>query len=287
MSKKLNLIIYRRIFAYVTKLTIFKLKIMKTSFFKPINLPIAVFSSLLILLTACSSKKIVNTEIKTHYIEVDQTVAKNQEIDNFLVPYRQHIDEDLSKVLAYNLQDLDRTSAKWQNPMTNFYADAILEIGNPVFEKRTGKTIDLCLLNYGGIRSTIAKGTITTRNAYDIMPFENSAIVLGIDGATVYEMATYFMENKTAHPLSGIEIFADKNTFSVKDIKIKGQSINKNKIYYVITNDYLAKGGDRMDFFLKAKKSYVLDYKLRNMFIAYFTKIGTLKPSTQPRIVLE
>ena len=42
-----------------------------------------------------------------------------------------------------------------------------------------------------------------------------------------------------------------------------------------------------MDFFAKAVNSYPLDYKLRNMFIAYFNKIDTLKPSTKPRIIFE
>src|SRR5690606_4282029 len=180
-----------------------------------------------------------------------------------------------------------KASDKWQNSMTNFYADAILEIAQPVFEKRTGKKIDFCLLNFGGIRSTIAKGNITTKTAYDIMPFENSAVVLALKGDVVYEMADYFFKYKVAHPLSGIEIIADKNDFSVKDIKINHQSIDKNATYYVVTNDYLAKGGDRMDFFLKATESHSLDYKLRNMFIAYFTKIDTLKPSVQQRIIFE
>lgn len=256
-------------------------------FFKSTNLYLSSLGCIILLFSSCSTKQLVNTEIKTHYIEIDSAQKGKQEIEDFLTPYRSHIDEDLSKILAYNPQDLDRTSAKWQNEMTNFYADAILDIGNPVFEKRTGKSIDFCLLNYGGIRATIAKGPITARNAFEIMPFENSAIVLALKGETVFEIADYILKNKTAHPLSGIEIIADKNTLTVKDVKIRQISIDRNKLYYVITNDYLAKGGDRMNFFLKARESYVLDYKLRNMFIAYFTKIDTLQPSTKPRILFE
>lgn len=239
-----------------------------------------------LLVTNCAPKKYTNTKINTAYIEVANTVETNNDIDAFLKPYRDHITNDLSKVLAYNPQDLDKASERWQNPMTNFYADAIFEIATPVFEQRTGKKIDFCLLNYGGIRATIAKGDITTRTAYDIMPFENNAIVLGLKGETVYELANFIIANKVAHPLSGIEIFVDKNQL-VKDIKINNQSIDKNKTYYVITNDYLAKGGDKMDFLLKSAENYSLDYKLRNMFIAYFTKIDTLNPSVKPRIIFE
>jgi len=239
-----------------------------------------------LLVTNCAPKKYTNTKINTSYIEVANTVETNNDIDGFLKPYREHITNDLSKVLAYNPQDLDKAAERWQNPMTNFYADAIFEIANPVFEQRTGKKIDFCLLNYGGIRATIAKGNITSRTAYDIMPFENNAIVLGLKGETVYELANFIIANKVAHPLSGIEIFVDKNQM-IKDIKINNESIDKNKTYYVITNDYLAKGGDKMDFLLKSTENYSLDYKLRNMFIAYFTKIDTLNPSVKPRIIFE
>lgn len=239
-----------------------------------------------IFATSCVPKKYTNTKINTSYIEVANTVKTNNDIDAFLQPYSDHITNDLSKVLAYNPQDLDKASDRWQNPMTNFYADAIFEIATPVFKQRTGKTIDFCLLNYGGIRANITKGDITTRTAYDIMPFENNAIVLGLKGETVYEMANFIVANKVAHPLSGIEIFVDKNQ-TIKDIKINNKSIDKNKTYYIITNDYLAKGGDKMDFLLKSTENYLLDYKLRNMFIAYFTKIDTLNPSVKPRIIFE
>ena len=240
----------------------------------------------MVLLPGCSTKQYVNTKINTSYVPVNETVKPADEIANFIDPYRKHIDADLSKVLAYNPEDLDRTVTKWQNKMTNFYADAIMEEGNPIFLKRTGKKIDFCLLNYGGIRSTIAKGDITTRTAFNIMPFENSAVVASLKGETVYELAQFIIDNKTAHPLSGIEIFVTKDG-TIKDIKTGGLSIDKNKTYYVITNDYLVKGGDRMNFFLKAIDTHVLDYKLRNMFIAYFTKIDTLKPSSTPRIIFE
>lgn len=239
------------------------------------------------LMVSCGHKQYTNTKVDTAYIKISDTVAANNEIDSFLKPYSDHITADLSKILAYNPQDLDKNNGKWQNPMTNFYADAIFEIAAPVFEQRTGKKIDFCLLNFGGIRATIAKGAITTRTAYDIMPFENSAVVLALKGDVVYEMADYFFKYKVAHPLSGIEIIADKNDFSIKDIKLNQQSVDKNATYYVVTNDYLAKGGDRMNFFLKATETHTLDYKLRNMFIAYFTKIDTLKPSVQQRIIFE
>src|SRR5690554_5219244 len=260
---------------------------MKSFIFKKV-FPFGILTSgFLLLFIACRTPQFTNTEIKTQYIEINETVKENNQIDVFLKPYREHINADLSRILTYNPQNLEKNSTKWQNPLTNFFADVVIEIGNPIFEKRTGKQIDFCLLNYGGIRANIAKGSITARTAYEIMPFENSAIVLALNGDVLYEMADFILKNQTAHPLSGIEIIADQKNLAVKDIKIRGISIKKDQTYYVITNDYLAKGGDRMDFFLKATETYPLDYKLRNMFIAHFSKTDTLKPSVQPRLLFE
>jgi 2',3'-cyclic-nucleotide 2'-phosphodiesterase (5'-nucleotidase family) len=50
-------------------------------------------------------------------------------------------------------------------------------MGNTVFNQRE-KKIDICLLNQGGIRSTLPKGNVTSRTAFKIMPFENSLVVV-------------------------------------------------------------------------------------------------------------
>lgn len=239
-----------------------------------------------LLISGCAGKKYTVAKVSVKYNEVNTQLDLDTEIERFLKPYKEHIASDLSQVLAYNPQNLDKTNGNWQNGMTNFYADAILEIAQPIFKMRTGEKIDFCLLNYGGIRANIPQGSITTKTAYDIMPFENSAVVLKITGETVYELSDFIIKNKIAHPLSGIEIFVDKHQRIIK-ILINGVALQKNQIYYVVTNNYLAQGGDRMSFFTKAIEEHPLDYKLRNMFIAYFNTIDTLKPSVKPRIIFE
>lgn len=250
-------------------------------------LKLLIFVFLAFLISNCNTKKFIKTGYSQTTIVVDSLITKDRTVDNFLAPYKEHITKDLSKILAYNPENLDKNAEKWQNKMTNFYADAILETAAPVFYKQTGHTIDFCLLNYGGIRATIAKGNITTRTAFDIMPFENNAVVLKVSGNVVWDLSNFIVKNKVAHPLSGIEIFVDKNSSNISKIKINNILVEKSKDYYLVTNDYLAKGGDNMPFLLNATENHSLNYKLRNMFIAYFTKIDTLNPSVKPRIIFE
>ena len=55
----------------------------------------------------------------------------------------------------------------------------------------------------------------------------------------------------------------------------------------MVTNDYLALGGDNMKFFTKATNKYDMDYKLRNVLLAYFSKNNPLPVITTKHIIEE
>src|SRR5690606_4874952 len=98
------------------------------------------------------------------------------------------------------------------------------------------------------------------RTAFEIMPFENSAVVVAMRAEQLKEIADYIVTEKKPHPLSGMTFSIGKD--GANDIKIGGQPLDPDRIYYVATNDYLYNGGDRMYFFKKGIQLYDLDYKL-------------------------
>jgi 2',3'-cyclic-nucleotide 2'-phosphodiesterase (5'-nucleotidase family) len=197
------------------------------------------------------------------------------------------ITKELDSVLAYCPETMDKSKGKWQTTIGNLLATAVFEFGNPVFEKRTQKTIDICLLNSGGIRAIIPQGNVSTRTAFEVMPFENSLYVVALKGTQIRAMGTYLMTEKKAHPIYGIQFFADKNDFTVKRILVNGQPLEDEKTYYVATSDYLANGGDNMTFFQESTEKYDLDYKIRNVLIDYFKKVDTLPVLKDEKIILE
>jgi 2',3'-cyclic-nucleotide 2'-phosphodiesterase (5'-nucleotidase family) len=162
-------------------------------------------------------------------------------------------------------------------------ADAVMEMANPIFENRTGNKIDAVILNYGGIRSGINAGDISTRTAYNIMPFENEVAVAAFSSEELRALINYLAKNKTAHPIAGLQVILNADG-DLHEAKVNGEQI-QNKTYYVATSDYLIKGGDRMDFFLNAEKVETLDYKLRNLFIDYFKKKDTIAPVRDERFI--
>ncbi|MFV8327398.1 5'-nucleotidase C-terminal domain-containing protein [Flavobacterium sp. ZS1P14] len=249
-----------------------------------------------IFITSCSKQNYYATKIEGKRIPI--TEKQNQvptsspdseqakQIENFIKPYREHINKDLDSVLAYCPITLDKSSGKWQTSIGNLLADVTLMRGNLVFNAREKKNIDICLLNHGGIRSILPKGNVTSRTAFEIMPFENSMVVIALKGEQVFELAAYFIAEKKPHPISGITFTIDKNN-TAKNILVQGKPIEKEKIYYIGTNDYLANGGDNMNFFKKGVQQYVLDYKLRNILIDYFKEVDTVAAANDIRITVE
>lgn len=234
-------------------------------------------------ISSCSKKSYRVVSIEGKKISVTEKYTNTADIENFIAPYREHINKDLDSVLSYCPETLDKSKGKWQTNIGNFMADVCFESGNRLFQKQFEKEADLCLLNHGGIRAVLPKGNVSARNAFEIMPFENNLVVIGISSDKIMEMANYLIREKKPHPLSRTNIIINENS-EITDIKINGENLNPDKIYYVITSDYLSNGGDNMDFFQNPKESYDLEYKLRNVLIDYFKENDTLKISHSKRI---
>ena len=239
----------------------------------------------LLFVVSCSKQNYNVTKITGKRIPITEKGNQVPEIESFIKPYREHINKDLDSVLAYCPVTLDK-SGKWQSTIGNLMADVSLMRGNLVIEARENKKIDICLLNSGGIRSILPKGNITARNAFEIMPFENSMVVIALKGTQIIEMVDFLIADKKAHPLAGITFTIDKNNQS-KNILVQGKSLQKDTVYYVGTNDYLSDGGDNMNFFKKAVQKYDLDYKLRNILIDYFKQVDTIPVINDVRITVE
>ena len=226
-----------------------------------------------------------NYVLQGNRIEVNNNVKSDKEIVEFITPYKNKVDSKMDSILAYSPTNYDKKNGLLNTAIGNMMADVALKLSNPVYKARKNRDIDFVLLNHGGIRASISKGDITTRTAYNVMPFENSMVVCELDGETVQELINYLKSSKKAHPISGINIVLD-NSYNLIEAKINGKEISKNKIYSVATTDYLLNGGDKMDFFKKSKENTILDYKLRNILIDYFKQIDTLSFQTDNRFII-
>ena len=225
-------------------------------------------------------------EIQSERVSIDENLKEDKEISNFIAPYQKHLNKTLDSAVAYNPRLLSKTDGNLNTALGNLMADIVMIQANPVIRKKTGRDIDFVLLNHGGIRAELSEGAVSSRSAYNLMPFENEIVVAELSGKKVQEMLKYLERAKTAHPVSGIKIKADKN-FRIYKATIDGKEISENKTYLVATSDYLFNGGDNMQFFKDPVNLYGADYKLRNALIDYFNKVDTIHAKIDDRYIRE
>ena len=224
----------------------------------------------------------VISKIEGKQIGIKDSLAINQEFENEIAPYRARLQEDMNTIISYAPKTYSKTDGDLNTAIGNLMADIVFKQGNYIFNKRTNKNIDAVILNHGGIRSIISEGNITTETAFQVMPFENSIVVVALKGQQIDSMMQYLSKAKKAHPVQGITLTLDKD-YSISEALIQGKPIIKDKTYYLATNDYLYDGGDSMLFFKPNDTTYYLNYKIRNAMIDYFKKVDTINPKIDNR----
>ena len=239
--------------------------------------------SLSLVIVACETES--NQRKYGYNIEINQKVLSDSSIVKYYQPFKKILEESLMNTpISYSPETYKKNDGELNSTLSNMFADATYEMSNPVFNKMSGKNIDIVLLNNGGIRSIISKGNISEKTAFELMPFENSIVVLELNGLSIIKMIDYLRKVKLQHPISGLQITLN-NDYSVNEVKINGVDIENEKKYYVATTDYLLEGGDKMYFLAETTKTTDIHYKMRDVFIDYFKKHDTLKLKSDNRFI--
>lgn len=239
---------------------------------------------LTLLIYNCKEHESYLYKIEGKEIAITDSLQSDSKINDFIKPYRDHVTKDLDSVLAYAVDTYSKSDGDFNTAIGNFMADAVYDQANPIFKARTGKNLDMVLLNHGGIRSIISKGNITTRTAFELMPFENSLVVVALKGPQIDSLMGYLSKRKKAHPISNLKLIIDQD-YNIVSSTINNEKIDAAKTYYIATNDYLYNGGDEMTFFKPNDSLYNLDYKIRNVLIDYFKKVDTISPVIDDRFI--
>ncbi|PRX12777.1 5'-nucleotidase C-terminal domain-containing protein [Nonlabens ulvanivorans] len=250
---------------------------MKTSIYKRLGKAFfyLAFAKALLITTSCKSDHLQLTKISSSQTHIDSTLQSVVQIDEYIAPFKKSLDAQMDEQLSFNPASMNKNDYKYNTPIGNMLAAIVREQGAPIYKSRTGKDIDVVLLNHGGIRAGMPAGPVTMRRAYEIMPFDNEITIVELTGEKMNELINYIIDRKKAHPFDGMQIILNADN-SVNMVTIQNKPLDKDKIYTVATSDYLYSGGDDMSFF-KDAPMVKIDYKIRNATIDYFKKVDTIK----------
>jgi 5'-nucleotidase len=230
----------------------------------------------ILTLSSCTDDNYTKTKSDADYIVVEDGLEGIKEIENFIKPYHDTVESRLNKTLSYTknvLWTARKKSAGPESPLGDLLSDLVYEQANNRYKKDFNKEVDFVVLNRGGIRTTIGKGNITLRQMFEIMPFENTLLVVTIGPEKMQEFLDY-MAKSNGHPISHIRLkVKDQKAF---DVTIGGKPFDATKSYKIVTTDYLQHGGDKMYFFSDPISIDTLKYKMRDAMIDYFEKTDTV-----------
>ena len=214
-------------------------------------------------LSSCGEQHLVS------YTSANQQVnaaVSNHAIDSIILPYREKMQAQMAEVIGY--ADSSLLSYGPESPLGNFAADAIFEAG---FQYAAAQKICsdsnaiFCMLNFGGLRTSINKGAITRGDVYELMPFDNSIVIVELSHQNMHSLVNYLTGVK-GQPVSNARFILDK---SVYGYQVGPDRSADRDSYFVITSDYLAGGGDKMNFFSKPLNRWDSGIVLRDALIHY------------------
>lgn len=161
------------------------------------------------------SNKIVKT-INYELIDLNTITEEDPTIRNIIDSYN---DEPLFKEVV-GFSELNH--GRYQ--VGNFTADAL----------RKQMNVDIAFQNTGGVRANLNYGDITTREIFNILPFNNSAISYSM---TVAEIKNFLRGSGAGFYYSGVSIKLRNSDIEITDLS--GNIIPDSTILTVGVNDYI------------------------------------------------
>lgn len=216
-------------------------------------------------LLACSS----HFNIEPLRVAITPQEESSEKTEQFIKPYRDSMSAIMNELIA--VADTNFLVQRPSSNLMNWVADAVF-----IQETQTVRlsTPAICLLNTGGIRSGFNKGELTLGDFYKLMPFDNTIVWIELPIEVLDDIAKYI--TKTGGEPVG--------NCTVEKGKLKLNSMREGaKTCIVITTDYLANAGDKMDFLKKGKIINNSGKLVREVLINHAKQEGRLVSNNEIR----
>ena len=227
------------------------------------------------------------------YTKSDETVA------NAAKAIIDPIDADYGQKFAESAVDLNGAKAPGNRTEETNLGDLITDAMMwAIKTKAPGVDMNnaVAITNGGGIRAPIAKGDITKKDVNTVLPFGNTLAVVYVKGSELLEaleVSTYctpkslggfpqfagmevelntaceYDANDTTYP--GSTYFGPKSINRITIKTVNGKAFDKDATYAVITNDFLAAGGDTYYAFAAAQTQFDTGLPLDEILMEYIT----------------
>lgn len=197
-------------------------------------------------------------------------------MSRFIKPYKARVDSLCSLKVGYVAEDMEngrRTGAfpNWDGDFGSWYgnlkADSLARTGQSI------GTLDLAVMNVGGIRVPWKKGPLDMGMVLSAFPFSNRYMIIrlkGIDLLKVMQTAA----SKGGEAISHEGIAVTDRDGNLMHFLINGEEVDPEKHYTVGTVDYLAWGNDDLREMANGEVLYTDDVEIAAPILRYLKAFG-------------
>lgn len=233
-------------------------------------------------LLSVNGKDRISYNKKRYYVYKEKGYVEDKEVLGAIEPYLAKADEKLLAPVGEAVVVLGGAKSEVRGKETN--------LGNLITDAMMDKTgADIAFQNGGGIRASIEPGKITYRDILTVQPFGNTLTTIEMSGAQVMEVLDFAA---TIRPGSGAFLHVggmswtlNRGSGKAENVKVGGKAINLKKSYTIVTNNFMATGGDGYKM-LKGLPNYDTGYVDADALKDYIAKLGKVSPKVEGRLTI-
>jgi 2',3'-cyclic-nucleotide 2'-phosphodiesterase (5'-nucleotidase family) len=215
-----------------------------------------------------------NKNISNDFGSADEAVLK------MISPYKSQLDKTMNVVIGELTESMEKSRPN--SSLSNFMCDAMVSIGKIKFPE---KNIQFGVMNYGGIRlPSLPKGPVTISRMYELMPFDNTLVIMNVDKETVRQLCDRIIA-LGGWPVSK-ELKLEANGLILKNILINNIPLDQMPDNFNIAlPNYVAEGGDNTNM-LKNRPKEDSGIFIRDILQEYVKINKIITPDTIKRIII-
>lgn len=226
------------------------------------------FCTVLLLFSCSRHLTVSQVNTKNTLVEI-KTADIDSIAESIVKPYRDSIVNDMKKKVGVTATPLIK--GKPESKLTNLVADVIFNYAVDYCTKQQlNIRPDAAYVNYGGLRASLPQGEITVGHVFELMPFENEIVLIKVTGESIRKMAEK-IALRGGEGVSRLKLGIHNET--VGTLTVAGKDVDPAAQYWLVTNDYIANGGDQMSMFANPLEKVITKAKIRDVLLQSLTEM--------------
>lgn len=215
------------------------------------------------------TQDIVRASVEGANVPVTRTVPRDTGLTDLIATYKELVRPIASEVIGQVTADVtDDANAAGESQLGDLIADAQLADDSTVVD---GQVPVIAFMNPGGIRTDLTfvnspygepAGAVTYEEAFSVQPFNNYLVSMTLTGQDIYDLLAQQVTGANAGNRKVLQV---SEGFRYRlgpagavdgSVTLHGTPIDRAGSYRIVTNNFLADGGDGFPAFLEGADRY-------------------------------